>query len=289
MQDSEPKNLNHYEIENHITTEELAPNYPVVLLSNKFGSASVALHGAHVTAYTPAAQKPVIFTSEHAIYKEGKAIRGGIPICWPWFNAHPSDSSLPSHGYARNQFWEVINSEQTDTHTSITLQLSIETLSATVVITLGESLEVSLTTTNISDREQVAGGALHSYFNVSNIETAVIGGLDNTNYIDTLTGTPETQFENIIISEEIDNVYINTDSSVSIYDPELNRNITIDKTGSKSTVVWNPWIQKSSTMADLGNEEYLGFVCIEAANAFDDVYKLAPGQQHTLSTKITSV
>ncbi|MGJ8656775.1 MAG: D-hexose-6-phosphate mutarotase [Akkermansiaceae bacterium] len=280
---------NEFLVPNHIWIDELAPDYPLIQLSNSFGNASVALHGAHVTNYTPTGQKPVIFTSDLATYKEGKAIRGGIPICWPWFNAHPSDSSLPSHGYARVQFWEVVGSDHTPESTSITLTLTVNELKALVVITLTESLEVNLTTTNISEHPQTVGGALHSYFTVSNIDTALIRGLEDVHYLDTLTDTPEVQDGEISITEETDRIYLNSTQTVSIFDPEWNRNIFIDKSGSQSTVIWNPWIAKSSGMADLGNEEYRGFVCIESANALEDVYLLTPGETHTLSTKITSV
>jgi D-hexose-6-phosphate mutarotase len=278
-----------YEVANHIWIDLLAPSYPVIHLSNTYGTATIALHGAHVISYTPTQQKPVIFTSQEAIYKEGKAIRGGIPICWPWFNAHPSDSTLPSHGYARNQFWEIVSSDHTQDLTSITLELTHQKLKVTATISLGVSLEVSLTTTNLSEEIQTVGGALHSYFSISDIEKISISGLENTHFIDTLTETEELQKGEIFIHEETDRIYLNTSETVSIYDPEWNRTFFIDKAGSQSTVVWNPWIEKSTAMADLGNDEYREFVCIEAANARDDVYNLAPAGSHTLSTKITSV
>ncbi|MFT5633933.1 MAG: glucose-6-phosphate 1-epimerase [Rubritalea sp.] len=278
-----------YEIDDHVWTELLAPSYPIIHLSNNHGTAAVALHGAHVISYTPAHQKPVIFTSQQAIYREGKAIRGGIPICWPWFNAHPSDQSLPSHGHARNQFWQVIGSKHTQDLTSVTLEINHNKLKASVTVSLGASLEISLTTTNISEKTQTIGGALHSYLSISDIEKISIAGLEDTYYVDTLTETEELQEGEISIHEEVDRIYINTSNTVSIYDPEWNRTIFVDKNGSQSTVIWNPWIEKSNNMADLGDDEYREFVCIEAANARDDVYNLEPGVSHTLSTTITSV
>lgn len=276
-------------ISDHICIEELAPNYPVINLSNRYGTATVALHGAHVTQYTPKGQKPVIFTSQQAIYEEGKAIRGGIPICWPWFNAHPTHPELPSHGVARTQFWNISTTDHTEEVTSITLVIKEETLEAKVTISLGESLEISLTTTNITEQIQTVGGALHSYFQVSDVRKISLSGLGNTTYIDTLTETEGIQTGDILLTEETDRIYLNTTSTISIYDPEWERSITVDKTGSQSTVVWNPWIDKSSSMSDLGDDEYTSFVCIEAANARSDVYAIAPGKSHTLSTKITSV
>lgn len=285
----EPTTPASYEIPNHVWTEQLAPDYPTIHLANSFGTATLALHGAHVIDYTPNNQEPVLFTSKQAIFKEGKAIRGGIPICWPWFNAHPSDSTLPSHGYARTQFWNVSSSQHTAQQTSITLTLQTEQLLAQLTITLSESLEISLKTTNISDQTQTIGGALHSYFRISDILNATVIGLDKTNFIDTLTDTPEAQTGEISITEETDRIYQDTTATVHIFDSKLNRNIFIDKTGSKSTVVWNPWITKSASMVDLGDQEYKEFICIEAANARQDVYQLTPRDSHTLSTKITSV
>jgi D-hexose-6-phosphate mutarotase len=278
-----------YEVIDHIWTDTLASDYPVIHLANSHGEASVALHGAHVISYIPVQQQPVIFTSEKAFYQEGKAIRGGIPICWPWFSNHPDNSDLPSHGYARNQFWKVVDSDHSSKLTSVTFELTHDQLHASVTITLGENLSISLTTTNLSDETQTVGGALHSYFSISDIEKISISGLEDTHYIDTLTETDEIQEGDISIYEETDRIYVNTNATVSIYDPEWNRTIFIDKTGSESTVVWNPWIEKSNRMVDLGDEEYRNFVCVETANARSDVYDLAPKSSHTLSTQITSV
>lgn len=278
-----------YEVSDHIWTEILEPNYPVIHLANSHGSAEITLNGAHLISYTPTRQSPVIFTSKKAIFQEGKAIRGGIPICWPWFSAHPSDKTLPSHGYARNQFWKITASDHTSELTSITFELIQNGLKAVAEISLGESLSVSLTTTNLSEKSQTIGGALHSYFNVSDIEKISISGLEDITYIDTLTETKETQNGDILIREETDRIYVNTSQTVSIYDPTWNRTIFIDKIGSQSTVIWNPWIEKSHGMADLDDQEYRSFVCVEAANARADVHHLAPNESHTLSTHITVV
>lgn len=278
-------------IAKNVTSLELAADYPAIQLSNKYGTATIALHGAHVIDYTPTDQKPVLFTSEQAIYREGKAIRGGVPICWPWFNAHPTDDTLPSHGYARAQFWKLIDSSHSNDTTSVTLECSIETLRAEVTITLSHKLDIALTSTNISNQQQTVGGALHTYFQLSNISNTTISGLDNTSYIDTVGGanTAEKQSGDITITEETDRIYEDTAATVRIYDTEWNRDIAVQKSGSLSTIVWNPWIEKSQGMGDLGNEDYHHFVCIEAANARADIYQLDPGDTHTLSTIITSL
>ena len=283
------KTLSEFEITSHIWTEEIAAQYPVIQLSNDHGTVAIALHGAHIIEYIPANQKPVIFTSKEAIYREGKAIRGGIPLCWPWFSAHPTDHSLPSHGYARIQFWQVVKTSHKDGITSISFEINHNQLRANVTITLGESLEISLTTTNLSEEIKTIGGALHSYFLISDIEAISINGMDNTRYLDTLTNHVENQSGDIFITKETDRIYMNTSESVTIVDRNWDRTIIIDKTGSKSTVIWNPWIEKSKQMSDLKNEDYRNFICVETANTLEDVYHLTPGSKHSLTTKITSI
>jgi len=224
------------------------------------------LHGAHVIDYTPADQQPVIFTSKNAIYREGKAIRGGIPVCWPWFNAHPTDSTLPSHGYARNAFWELLQTSSTDQLTTLSLRFIKDDLTAHISIEIGKTLNIKLTTTNTGQNNHT------------------ITGLEGADFLDTVNQLPGKEKAPIQINEEIDRVYQGTSSDTIIQDHQWNREILIQKSGSQSTVVWNPWIDKSATMADLGNEEYQTFVCIETANALQDVYQVAPGGSHTMTT-----
>lgn len=275
-------------IEGIISFEKLAAGYPVIRVTHPLADASIALHGAHVIDYTPADHKPVIFTSKEAVYKSGKAIRGGIPVCWPWFSAHPTDSSLPSHGFARNKFWRLYSSAATAQGVTLVFEYRHGSLDASLIVAIGSSLTVALHTKNISDRDEVVGGALHSYFNIGDINNVSLSGLDQVSYIDSLTDTVETQQGDITFNAELDRIYTDTKDNVMINDPVLKRDILVQKTGSHSTVVWNPWIEKSASMGDLGNEEYNTFLCIEAANAGEDVHTLAPQQHHTLSTTITA-
>ena len=272
-----------------ISIDENSGDYPIIVIHNDDAEARIALHGAHVLSYIPQRQQPVIFTSQEAIYREGKAIRGGIPLCWPWFGAHPSESSQPSHGHARTAFWRLEKADSDGDISTLTLSFGHGDLAAVVTISVGVSLEVSLTTTNTGSETSTIGGALHSYFQVSHIENVSLTGLDNIHYTDTLTDTAEVQQGEIKIDEEIDNIYHDSTDTITLYDKQWNRSIVVEKTGSLSSVVWNPWIKKSQSMADLGDDEYLNFVCIEAANAATDTYLLEPGESHTLSTTITSV
>ncbi len=288
------ESLKQHAIPNELTIRELSPGYPIIDIRNAHATAQIALHGAHVTSFHPKGQKPVIFTSAEAIYKEGKAIRGGIPICWPWFNAHPTDSSMPSHGFARNRFWEIVSTASESAYTEIVLRLPLEGVSiwphqteTTATLRVGKELSLSLTTTNSGEEPCTIGGALHTYFNISNIDEVTVSGLTATPYLDTVVNEQSTQNGSIRFQGELDRVYQNTSSDTVIHDPLWRRDILVRKSGSQSTVVWNPWSEKSAGMADLGNHEYKGFLCIEAANALDDIYTLEPEQSHTLATTIS--
>ncbi|MFC5051321.1 D-hexose-6-phosphate mutarotase [Rubritalea spongiae] len=282
-------------IPSEIWFEEIAPDYPVIRIRNQHATATIALHGAHVIDYTPSDQQAIIFTSRDAIYQEGKAIRGGVPVCWPWFNAHPTDPSMPSHGFARNRFWQLTASQSIEQGTQIILELDTNAIELwshstklTLTITVGKSLSIKLTTTNLSEAPLTIGGALHSYLTVGDIKKIQITGLEDTNFTDTITGKQKKQQGAIEFSGETDNVYHNTDTATTIHDPLLKREVTVEKNGSQSTVIWNPWTEKSSTLPDLADDEFPQFVCIEAANAHKDLYELNPGESHSLITIISS-
>ena len=273
--------------------DEFPAGYPNIRISNAHATATIALHGAHVIDYIPRDQEPVIFTSVKAQFKEGKAIRGGIPVCWPWFGAHPSDSTKPAHGFARNRFWQVVSSSSQKDYTEVVFELDTQAeniwespTTLTLTIRVGAELSLQLTSTNIGDKDISIGGALHSYFYVGNSSKTEITGLEDTSYLNALNGVEQVQDGSISFTEETDRVYKNTTDAVVINDPVFKRNITIEKSGSKSTVVWNPWIDKASAFADMADEEYQDFVCVETANALEDVYILGPGQSHTLASTI---
>ncbi|WP_018970576.1 D-hexose-6-phosphate mutarotase [Rubritalea marina] len=271
----------------------LADGYPVIQVTHAHASATVALHGAHVTAFEPAGQAPVIFTSKEAVYKEGKAIRGGIPVCWPWFNAHPSNPELPSHGVARSRFWILSQTSTNPEYTELVFELPAEAsaefgLTAQLSIRVGRSLDLALTATNVSDQDVPVGGALHSYFKVSDVDAVRLLGFDDEHFIDTTNETMHQQHGEIHIQSEVDRIYDHGDSPITLQDAALKRDITIRNGGSGTTVVWNPWTEKAAALGDLADAEFHDFVCIEAANARHDTRMLAPGESHTLSTSITS-
>jgi D-hexose-6-phosphate mutarotase len=273
--------------------------FPQIYISNNFATAIISLYGAQILSFRPLHQEDLLWVSEKSLYQSGKAIRGGIPICWPWFGAHPSAPDKQSHGFARLSDWSVIKTETlTDGATEINLELkdSEDTkkqwphnFRATVAITISDKLDIALTTHNTGNEQLSITAALHTYFNISHINQISIHGLENIVFLDSLTNTKDHEEAPIIIDREIDRIYLDHSGSCHIKDCGLKRTIKINKQGSNSTVVWNPWIEKSSSMTDFGNEEYKTMLCVETTNANIDTRKIMPGASHTLSATISSV
>ena len=281
-----------FPVNDEVTFSELANDYPAVSVCNQYASAKIALHGAHLIDYTPHDHQPIIFTSKAAIYKKGKAIRGGIPICWPWFNAHPSDQSKPSHGYARTSMWSLdkVTSHKTGTTLDFSLPPAADSgLSATLQIHIGKSLSMTLTTSNDGAQPETYSEALHSYFHTEDTESTLVHGLDKASYIDTV-GEEKTHIQNGAVSfpGEVDRIY-HSDATVTIDDMKRERIIAISKDGSHTTIVWNPGEEKGAAMADLDNSEVKKFVCAESANARAQSITLAAGRSHSLMLNIKAL
>lgn len=271
---------------------------PVVEVRNTQATATIALQGGQVLAFQPHGHVPVLWLSQHSYYAAGKAIRGGIPVCWPWFGPHPTDAGLPAHGFVRTAVWDVVGSEVVAegatqlrlalTDNQHTLSLWPHAFRLELVITVGAVLQVELAVHNPGTQVFSYGGALHSYYAVSNIGNVQILGLEERSYIDKLD--PEQlkrQAGPIIIDQETDRIYVDTTDQCVVDDGGLRRSIVIAKAGSRSTVVWNPWIDKAQRMADFGDDEYRSMVCVETANAADDTVRVAPGAVHRLGTTIS--
>ena len=262
-------------------------DYPVYEIAHHTCKARVSLHGAQVMEWCPAGESDVMYLSPDAVFKEGKAIRGGIPLCWPWFNAHPTDLEQPSHGVARARFWTLESAEETEEGVTMRFNMSEGIWNAVTVIRLGKSLEVSLESLNPGDEAIKVGGALHAYFRVGDIENIRIEGLDGAEYLDTVGGrNMRRQDGDLLIRDETDFIY-DSSSSIRLVDESLNRTILIEKTGSPSTVVWNPWVEKAKALGDLPNDGYENFVCIETAIANSMAVSVEPGGSYVFSTKVS--
>lgn len=281
-----------FAIEDEVWFEELAEEYPVVRIKNAYASASIALHGAHLTNFQPADQEPVIFTSQAAIFREGKAIRGGIPVCWPWFGAHPDKQ--PSHGYARISFWALEHVENLEDVTQLKFSLAPQAkqtnsnLSATLEFHIGKDLQLTLQTRNLGDQTETFSEALHNYFHVTDSRQTHVHGLDGASYIDT-TGEESTHTQQgpVEFTGETDRIY-HSDRETVIEDLVSQRRIHVTKTGSQSTVVWNPGQDKGSAMGDLLDEEIHHFVCVESANVRNQSITPPAGETHALHLTIST-
>ncbi len=271
----------------------------VAKVSNAQGEAMISLSGGHVMTWQPRGEKPVLWLSGYAKFAPGKSIRGGVPVCWPWFGPHEKEAGFPGHGFARTVPWAVDSTEALadgSTRLALTLQQSDATRaqwphpsSAQIVITVGRELRIDLITHNQGDAPFVLGEALHTYFALGDIRNAPIRGLEGCTYWDK-AGGGQTRIQEgpIVIGSEVDRVYLDTAADCTIDDGSLKRRIRIRKEGSRSTVVWNPWVEKAEKMGDFGPDGYLGMVCVESGNALGNVVTVAPGASHTL-TAIYSV
>lgn len=269
---------------------------PVVDVHNAFAQASIALQGAHVLSFVAQGQAPLIWMSEDATFAPGKSLRGGVPICWPWFGPHADDSSKPAHGFARTVDWKVVATESLNTgehaltfelvNTPTTIAQTGHSLQVQLQVVIGATLKLSLHTTNLGDTPFVLGEALHTYFHVGDVRKVRIEGLDGCAYLDKVDEFKmKTQQGAITIDMEVDRIYSSQSKQCRIVDEVLNRVIELHSSGSKATVVWNPWQDMANKMGDLGEDGYLHMLCVENANAAKDVVELAAGATHSMNAE----
>lgn len=264
----------------------------VMDVDNSHCTATIALQGAHLMSWNPKGQQPVIWMSPVAKLGHGKSIRGGVPICWPWFGAHASEPSFSGHGFARTVGWDVIaTTAQDDGYTAISFRIAginkdqwPYQAPAEMHMIIGAALEMELVTENQGDEAITVGDALHTYFCVSDASIIAIHGLSGCDYLDKVgESSRKSQQGEIVIDSEVDRIYFDQGQDVVIEDPVMQRDIRIEKRNSHSTIVWNPWIDKCKKMGDFGSDDgYLSMVCVESANADADVVQLEAGESHRL-------
>jgi len=282
-----------YGIPDQVRFKEGPSGMAVVEIASPSAEATIALQGAQLIGWDLRGEESVIWLSPAARFAPGKSIRGGVPVCWPWFGSHATEPSFPAHGFARTSSWGVTAAQQLpDGSTRLTFRLiqSEQTRALwpypsdlELHITVGAVLEMDLITRNTGVQPIVIGNALHTYIEVSDVRDIAILGLDGCSYIDKVRGGErKRQAGPVIIAAEVDRIYLASTGDCVIEDPGLKRRILISKRGSSSTVVWNPWIDKAERLGDLGEDGYLRMVCVESANAADDVVTVAPGDEHHL-------
>ncbi len=285
------------EIPGRVTFLDGHGDLPKLEISTRWSDAELYLQGAHITRFQKKNEPPVLFLSQVSRFQPGNAIRGGIPIIFPWFGAREGE---PMHGFARTQTWllkEILILGNGEVSLRLCLPDSPEAalfskFSLEYLVTFGESLTAELIVKNENvDQDFVFENCLHTYFNVGDISAASLRGLKGTDYLDkpdNFSRKSETN-EELRISGETDRVYLNTKATVEIHDRILRRKILVEKTGSNSTVVWNPWIARAQQMPDFGNEEYLHMVCVESGNVAENKIALSPGQSSSLKISVKVV
>lgn len=259
-------------------------------------TARVSLQGAQVLEWTPKGQKPVVWLSQDSRFTPGKSIRGGVPICWPWFGAHNSNPDFPAHGYARTVPWILQEAKETD-NGGVRLSLKLqenESLQGMwpyktpleLHIHFAATLEIELLTRNEDSQPVQISEALHTYFAVGDIRKVRVSGLDKVEYLDKVRDFTRTEQEgDIRFESEVDRVYLDTTSECIIDDESWQRRIHISKKGSQSTVVWNPWQDKATAMGDMGSDGFLSMLCVESANAANNIVTIEPGAEHRLMVR----
>ena len=272
--------------------------FPRLRLTTALATAEIALQGAHVTHFQPAGAAPVLFLSQASHFAPGQPIRGGVPVCFPWFGARAGRPESPAHGFARIMPWEVESLAGThDLGATAVLRLasSDETRAvwphdfiARLRIEVTRQLTLALEIENTGATPFQCEEALHTYFAVGDVREVSITGLEGASYLDKLDGLRRKQLGSapLRIEAETDRVFPGSGATCVIHDPELARRIVIERSGSQTTVVWNPWIAKAAAMADFGDDEWPRMLCIETANTGSDAITLGPGARHAMQATI---
>jgi glucose-6-phosphate 1-epimerase len=291
-----PDRLKRFEIPGRVTLLEGNGELPKIEAITDWSSAEIYLHGAHVTDFQKKGEPPLLFTSQFSRFKQGQAIRGGIPLIFPWFGAREGE---PSHGFARISEWELHEATALPDG-GVTLRFSLPEIAenatwpaftANYVVRITDTLELELIITNAAHDQQFSfESCLHTYYAVGDISGVSITGLKGATYLDKAENFAQKTdtADSIRVTSELDRTYLGTSAPIEIHDPKLRRKIRIDKENSLSTVVWNPWIAKSQQMPDFGNEEYKQMVCVESGNVGKNRTVLAPGRSSVLKVKISS-
>jgi glucose-6-phosphate 1-epimerase len=291
-----PERLKRFEIPGRVTVLEGNGEMPKLEVTTDWSSAEVYLHGAHVTDFQKKGEPPLLFTSQFSRFADGQAIRGGIPVIFPWFGAKEGGGA---HGFARSAEWE-LHEATTVPEGGVSLRFGFPgcaesavwpAFAANYVVTVTDVLTLELIVTNSSGNQDLTfENCLHTYFSISDINNVSLTGLKGVSYYDKVDHfAQKTDHDDAIrITSEEDRIYFDMTGAVEILDPGLKRKIRIDKSGSASTVIWNPWIAKSQQMSDFGNDEYKQMVCVESGNVAKNKVPLPPGKSSVLKVVLSS-
>ena len=272
---------------------------PRVQITSPLGEGEMYLHGAHVTSWKPASADEVLFLSSKSRWEDGQAIRGGIPICFPWFRAKVNHPQAPAHGFVRTKAWQIESIVENEGGVAVTMFTASDERTQrwwpgdfrlVYRATFGSELRLELVCKNTGTTPLRYEEALHTYNRVADVKNVRLQGLDSVHFLDNTDSNQEkTQHGDVAIVSQTDNAYLNTGDAVDLLDPGMRRRIRLQKTNSSTTVVWNPWREAAKGMRDLGDGEWSQFFCVEASNILDAAVNLAPGQEHRMSAVLSVV
>ncbi|MEE6273242.1 D-hexose-6-phosphate mutarotase [Georgenia sp. MJ206] len=260
-------------------------------------TAEIVLQGAHVTAWAPRGAQPVLFTSTEADFEPGVPVRGGVPICFPWFGKGRDKDRTPQHGFARTLPWSLVAVTEEGDAVTVVLRLTDDEATrasawahpfeATYRVSVGQVLSLALEVRNTGGEPFTFEEALHTYFAVSDLAEATLGGLEGAEYVDTVEGETRREEAPVRLEGFADRVYPGSESDLVLTDPGHGRVIRNTKRRSRSTIVWNPGAANAAAMADFGDDEWPAMICAETGNVWDDAVELAPGESHTMTVELS--
>jgi glucose-6-phosphate 1-epimerase len=271
--------------------------FPIVRVTSPAAHAEVSLYGAQVLSWKPAGAQEVLFLSQQSRFESGHAIRGGIPVCFPWFRAKADNPKAPSHGFVRTKEWR-LDSLRADEDSSVTLVCVTSSDDSTRAlwphdfllayrIRIAATLRLELSVMNRGTNPLRFEEALHTYFRIGDIHQARVHGLDAVTYLDNTDGNKSKRHEGpLALTAPTDNAY-DAEGPADILDPVFHRRLRTEKLHSSTTIVWNPWQQGAASLSDLGNDEWQQMLCVEAGNILAAAITLAPGEEHTLRATLS--
>ncbi|MGL5046307.1 MAG: D-hexose-6-phosphate mutarotase [Shewanella sp.] len=275
-----------------VTTKKHANGLDYVDVNTPLCHARIFLQGAQIDYFQPVGKPPLLWVSSKDDYQPGNGIRGGVPICWPWFGMS-NEANFPQHGFARTRIWTLESVQMRNELVDLRFGLTISeqdkiywphNTEVSVLFTLGDTLSISLVNTNLGDDIVTLTQALHSYFPIEDIHQLKASGFSGAKYIEFAKGPYLQTSDEVLFDRETDRVYTDLGPVQLLHTPQ--GIIEVSRENSQSAVLWNPWIEKSQRLGRFNPEDYLTMVCLEAANVLDDKVVLAPGESHRLVTHI---
>ncbi len=270
---------------------------PRVQITSALGGGEMYLHGAQVTSWKPAGHAEALFVSTKSRWQEGQAIRGGIPICFPWFRAKGNDRQAPAHGFVRTKTWQIESIVQNEGSVSVSMFTESDEQTRRWWpgefrlihrVTFGSELKLELICRNTGATPLRFEEALHTYNQVTNVEQVRLLGLNAVHFLDNTDSNKEKmQVDDLALASQTDSAYMNTDSAIDLLNPKMRRQIRLQKENSLTTVVWNPWREGAAGLRDLGDGEWKQFLCVEASNILGSSVNLDPGQEHKMTAVLS--